>query len=464
VKFAGQTSGFLENILGFFSSGISPDPEQNPKHFNRKRKLPFERLVVFILHIVSGDTKGIDIKSGLFFKTARQSGMWTGAQPATRSAVTKARKKMHWRGFESAFSSVVGLALRYWPTDAKYLWHGMSVFAIDGSKFTLPASDEIRAYFDPDSGLQNVGKGHYPQALVSTAFDVLRRIPVARTVMPNNASERKEAMALLARMPRGIVLFDRGYPSYELILYLMEHYAGHFLFRCPASGTFPAVVSFLASGVDDGIIEIAPSDTYRSKQPSAARRELTSLTVRVVRVILPNGKTAVYLTDLLDSATFSREEIASLYRRRWEVETHYRDEKVHLDIGTFHTRGVNGIHQELFAVVIMAVIARTLMALSTELASDEEEPATVAPASSTQSRRIKPEPQFKHAIMALGQDVAMLVADDPLRALEQFTDLLTQIGKVKYCRPKNLRPSQPRVTKRKINKWIKGRAGRMNVA
>ncbi|MFV1969012.1 MAG: IS4 family transposase [Pirellulaceae bacterium] len=493
MKFAGQTTGFLENILTFFASGISPDPQQDPKHFNRKRKLfsrkrklPFERLVVFILHIVSGDTKGIDIKSGLLFKTARHNGLWHNAQPATRSAVTKARKKLHWKVFESVFRSVVDLALRHWPTDAKYLWHGMSVFAIDGSKFTLPASAEIRAYFDPDSGLQNVGKGHYPQALVSTAFDVLRRIPVARTVMPSNTSERKEAVAMLASMPRtchhGVVLFDRGYPSYELILYLKENYAGHFLFRCPASSTFPAVVRFWASGADDGIIEIAPSDTCRSKLSIAARRELSSLTVRVVRVILPNGEPAVYLTDLLDSATFSCEEIANLYRRRWEVETHYRDEKVHLDIETFHTRGVNGIHQELFAVAIMAVIARTLMALSMEIAFDRElesdmkmstdmKPAAgegdsvaTVPASSTTSRGTRSEPQFKNAIMALGQDVAMLVADDPARALERFTELLEQIGKVKYYRPKNRRPSAPRVTKRNTNKWIKGRADRMNVA
>ena len=224
-------------------------------------------------------------------------------------------------------------------------------------------------------------------------------------------------------------------------------------------------MSFLASDLNDGIIEIAPSDTYRSKQPAVARRELTSLTVRVVRVILPNGERAIYLTDLLDSATFSCEEIANLYRRRWEVETHYRDEKVHLDIETFHTRGVNGIHQELFAVAIMAVIARTLMALSMELAADEEEePAAATPESSTKSRRTKPEPQFKNAIMALGQDVAMLVADDPLRALGQFAELLEQIGTVKYYRPQNPRQSQPRVTKRRISKWIKGRADRMKVA
>lgn len=463
MKIAGQTAGFVENILTFFSSGIDPHPEQNPKHFTRKRKLPFARLLVFLLHLVCGDTKGVDIKSGLFFKMARRSGMWPDAKPASRGAVTKARKKMHWQVFESIFNRVVDLAWQHWPKDDKYLWHGMSVFAIDGSKFTLPASDEIREHFDPDSGLQNNGKGHYPQALVSTAFDVLRRIPVARTVMPNNASERKEAMAMLTHMPGGIVLFDRGYPSYEFILYLMENYAGHFLFRCPASNTFPAVVSFLASEAEDGIIEIAPSDTYRSKLSAAARRDLTSLTVRIVRVTLPNGEIAVYLTDLMASATFSCEEIADLYRRRWEVENHYRDEKVCLDIETFHTLGVNGIHQELFAVAIMAVIARTLMALSMELAFEEEAVSSM-PASSTESCRTVPEPQFKHAIFCLAQDAAALVADDPHRALDLFAELLEQIGKVRYYRPRNPRLAQPRVSRQKISKWIRGRAAKMHAA
>ena len=463
MKFAGQATGFLEDILTFFSSGIAPHPEQNPKHFSRKRKLPFTRLLVFVLHLVCGDTKGVDIKSGLFFKMARRSDMWPDAKPASRGAVTKARKKMHWRVFETVFNRVVDLAWKHWPKDDKYLWHGMSVFAIDGSKFTLPASDEIREHFDPDSGLQNNGKGHYPQALVSTAFDVFRRIPVARTVMPSNTSEREEAMAMLAHMPRGIVLFDRGYPSYEFILHMMENYAGHFLFRCPTSSTFPAVARFLASGAEDGIIEIAPSERYRSKLSASARRDLTSLTVRVIRVTLPDGEIAVYLTDLLDSATFSCEEIANLYRRRWEVENHYRDEKVCLDIETFHTLGVNGIHQELFAVAIMAVIARTLMALSMELAFAEEAASSI-PASSTESRRTVPAPQFKHAIFCLGQDAAMLVADDPQRALDLFAELLEQIRQVKYYRPTNPRPAQPRVSKQNISKWIRGRAAKMDAA
>jgi len=113
-------------------------------------------------------------------------------------------------------------------------------------------------------------------------------------------------------------------------------------------------------------------------------------------------------------------------------------------------------------VAIMAVIARTLMALSMELAS-EEEAASSAPASSTESRRTEQAPQFKHAIFCLAQDAAMLVADGPAQALELFAELLEQIGQVKYYRPKNPRPSQPRVTRRSINKWIPGRSEKMKM-
>ena len=48
------------------------------------------------------------------------------------------------------------------------------------------------------------------------------------------------------------------------------------------------------------------------------------------------------------------------------MEVHYRDEKTSLDIETFHSQPENGIRLELFAILIMAVIARTVMVLITD--------------------------------------------------------------------------------------------------
>ncbi len=64
------------------------------------------------------------------------------------------------------------------------------------------------------------------------------------------------------------------------------------------------------------------------------------------------------------------------------------------------------------------------------------------------------EPQFKNAIMTLASDAAVLAADDPARALTVFQEILEEIRRVIYYRPKVPRPSQPRVTKRSKNKWL----------
>ena len=148
---------------------------------------------------------------------ARRSGLWPDAQAVHRSAVTKARAHVSWTAFEQVHQEAVKLAYEVWPTREADTWQGLSVFAIDGSKYQLPAADAVRTAFDPHSGLEHSGKGHYPQCLVSTAYDVFRRLPIARTVQPMAAAnEREEVKALLPHIPRGgVLLFDRGYPSYD---------------------------------------------------------------------------------------------------------------------------------------------------------------------------------------------------------------------------------------------------------
>ena len=150
------------------------------------------------------------------------------------------------------------------------------------------------------------------------------------------------------------------------------------------------------------------------------------------------------LTNLLDNARFSAEAIMAVYFRRWGVETYYRDEKTSMTIETFHSQTENGIRQELFAILIMAVIARLLMRLTT--APDHPSGA---------------EPQFKHAIITLANEAYRLTPPCPELAFIVFSDLLNEIARVRYYRPKTPRPSQPRVSKKPINKWQIDKAKRM---
>ncbi len=389
----------------------------------------------------------MDTKSGIFFKNARRSGLWPDADAVHRSAVSKARKKIPWQIFKELALDATELAYETLTSDPKYLWHGMSVFAFDGSKYDLPATEEIRKEFDPDSGLEHNGKGHYPQCLVSTAYDVFRRLPVGRTVESiKGANEREEAKKLIANIPSGNLLcFDRGYPSYEFMLWLNENYNGKYLFRCPATNTFSAVEQFLKEGKDEAVIWITPSNTYSQQVPAKDRKLLRPIKLRIIKLVSPDGIVSVLLTNLYDMKEYRCDEIISLYFRRWEVENYYRDEKVYLEIEKFHSKTPDGIRQELFAILVMSVITRILMAISVEHCGLP-----------TQA-----EPQFKNSIMTLSSDMAVFASEDPSKALEIFQDILTEIQRVRYYRPKKPRLSQPRVTKRPINKWAKGKTGKL---
>jgi hypothetical protein len=273
--------------------------------------------------------------------------------------------------------------------------------------------------------------------LVSTVYDVFRRLPTARTVVPVDSSERQQAKELLPFIPeRSVLLLDRGYPSFELISYFLQNLKGFFIFRCPATATFSAVTKFVRSGKREATIRVTPSGKYLSKIERSHRKEVKAVKLRILRLTSPDGTVSVLLTNLYDKKRFPYADIINLYFRRWEVESYYRDEKTVLNIDRFHSTTANGVRQELFAVLIMSVISRTLMQLS------EGEFLN-------RNREI----QFKNTIMTLASEAAVLTPEDPKTALKIFDKLLEDISRVIYYRPKIPRPSQPRVTKRSPNKW-----------
>lgn len=347
--------------------------------------------------------------------------------------------------FQNILHHTVKLAYELLPQKAEYLWRGMSVYAIDGSSYNLPATDEIRKEFDPESGLNHPGKGHYPKCLVSTAYDVFRRLPIARSIVKDNGSERDEARSFIPLIPSGgVILFDRGYPGYEFIKDLIKSYSGFFIFRSPGSSTFPAIISFLASNKDEDIIWINPTHSYRVHLGMKMWRQAKPIKLRVIKLVSPDRTVSVLLTNLRNSEAFSRDNITNLYFRRWEVETHYRNEKTVLDIEKFHGKSPNSIRQELFAIMIVSIISRILMELA------------------EQSLKYKKGfPQFKNAVMTIAYDAAVLTPDDPVFAINIFKELLDEIARVRYYQSPKKRPSQPRFTKRKINRWSVARQRKM---
>ena len=63
--------------------------------------------------------------------------------------------------------------------------------------------------------------------------------------------------------------------------------------------------------------------------------------------------------------------------------------------------------------------------------------------------------QFKHAILTLASEAALLLPEDPEKAVAIFQEVLSELARVKYYRPKSPRSSQPRLNKHPLNKWSK---------
>ncbi|MBF0344950.1 MAG: IS4 family transposase [Nitrospirae bacterium] len=276
---------------------------------------------------------------------------------------------------------------------------------------------------------------------MSTLYDVLRKLPVARTVAKNDVSEREEAKILISHLrDKSVCLFDRGYISYDLLSYieeelrdLTEEYSGYYVMRCPAYSTFEVLMEFMRSSKEDDIVWIKAPKRHIKEHGTANTK---SIKVRAIKYVMNDGTAALLVTNLFDQTVYTREDIIDLYFKRWAIEGGYRDEKASLEIEKLHSKTINGVLQELYAVMIMSVIARVLMALS-------------------EGDRGK-ELQFKNTVIALAKEAALLTPDAPQKAVEIFNELIEEISKVHLLSSERKKTISTTTYKKVKEKWCNG--------
>jgi hypothetical protein len=227
------------------------------------------------------------------------------------------------------------------------------VYAIDGTKKTLPASDELSDMFEAPQ------HAHFPQMAIGVLFDVLAKLPLNYMRAPFNTSERRMVLELLEELGSGdLLLLDRGYPGYRLF-YAIFAQGADFLVRLPQNGLFLEARDFLTHGKRDGKITIYPPAALLREHPNET---WPSLTLRLVKVALPGAAPdAVFITTLLDSKKYPRRALRNLYHHRWAEEEFFKIIKEHLRAEEFRGKSVQFIDQELLSTYIFYVLTRILM-------------------------------------------------------------------------------------------------------
>ncbi len=292
-----------------------------PEYFTRKRKMPFESLLKYLLSMHKSSSQ-----SALhnFFE---RKGITMSQQ-----ALSKARSKFNHTPFLKLFTAIRDAFYDKQYLDSLRRYHGKFIIAIDGSETCLPNLPSLREKFGGTGA-----KASSPTARMSIAYDVLNDFIVDAAFTPLTVSERThaknhiEAVGKIIDLKNAIFIMDRGYASEELIRLLSEK--SHYLFRLRSK--FNAEIDAMPLG----------------------NTEITmygNVKARVVKFTLPSGEVETLLTNLFD---LDETEFKDLYFRRWRVEVKYDVVKNKLEMPCFGGFSENVIMQDFWISMYLANMA-----------------------------------------------------------------------------------------------------------
>lgn len=403
--------------------------KESAQHFTRGGPLSPDFLVSLLMYLVS-EGRGIGYRhviSAFWHDAASHGHELPTEDPISAPGFCKARRKLKPKAIQSLLREVGEAFDR--DHGSQFRFKGRRLLAVDGAKISTKRSTALWQEFDgPEQGFT-------PQAMVSTLFDVLGKMPIHATVTGYRGNERNELIALLdATRPGDVLILDRGYPSFDVISTLLSR-GLDFVIRVSTKGTFTAVEEFLAGDADDALITL--SYKTHDKRDSAG-----PIIVRAVRREGPDGGDQAYLTSLR-RPEFSRATIIDLYRRRWEVETFYGlIQAGGLSQQQYHAKTPDGVRQEVYATLLYVALTRTLMAA----AASNHDVAFV-------------EISMKGAVLAVGRYLTRLLLSKGQEEAQVLLEaLLKQIVRVRDKK----RPGRsfPRVSHKPQPRWNpQGRSG-----
>jgi hypothetical protein len=263
----------------------------------------------------------------------------------SKSAITQARQRtgaapLAWLFHESARNWVA-------QDQAKYLFKGFALFAMDGT--TLQTADSVanRKHFGASAATHD-RVGSYPQLRAVTLTALATRLVRDASFGPYDTSEMIRARELIQRVPNSsITVFDKGFLSAQLLCNLVSGGENrHFIIPAKSNTRWEVV-----SGREgDQLVRMRVSPQARTKCPQLPE----FWQARAVLAVDARGRQRILLTSLTDRRRFKAADIVACYERRWQIETSYHELKQSM-LGmelTLRSHTVQGVYQELWGALI----------------------------------------------------------------------------------------------------------------
>jgi hypothetical protein len=265
----------------------------------------------------------------------------------TKSAFVQYRKKIK----PEAFRHLSDVIVDEFYTDNQAgikLWNGFRLLAVDGSRLTLPQTDELRDIYGETKNQNNTV---VVQARVSVLYDLINNYVIDGILAPLAKGEGKLAIEHLLHVKKSdLVIYDRGYPSFDLI-YNHNKLEANFLIRAKYDFN-NTTKEFIKAGKPTQIVEVYPGQ--HKKIVDKEYEKNTSVKVRLIRVELPGGEVELLITSLLDLKKYPTEMFKELYFKRWGIETFYDEFKNKLIVESFSGYSNQSILQDFYAALFVS--------------------------------------------------------------------------------------------------------------
>jgi hypothetical protein len=279
-------------------------------------------------------------------------------------AYCQARKRLPERFF-AAVARLVGRNLDA-RVDSRWLWKGRRVCLFDGSTVSMPDTEENRREY-PLAYNQVPGTCFAPArigAIISLSCGAILNLGICRY-----AGKGQGEVSLLRQLwdvllPGDVLLGDR----------LMSGWVGMYLLKQRGVDTVSRLSAHRRAdfrkgkrlGKDDHLVVWKKPTSIRSVDRATYNALPDEITVREVRfrVEQPGFRTrsVVVVTTILDPGQASAEELASLYRARWNNELDLRSIKITLKMDLLRCKTPELVRKEIWAHVLAYNLIRTVMA------------------------------------------------------------------------------------------------------
>ncbi len=300
----------------------------------------------------------------------------------TGSAYCQARSRLPVALFEVLLRRVTE---RLGPQiDETATWHGHRVFVADGSSFTMPDVPELQKHFGQPS-VQQPGCG-FPVAHLLALFHVGTGMLVKVLTAPLCTHDMSGVARIHPELRNDdILLGDRGFCSFAHLALLLAQGA-HGVFRIhqrqivdftPARAHaqtghnrgakgLPRSRWMRGLGLTDQVVawlKPAQRPEWMTAEQYALLRE--ELIVRELRYRTGTKgfrvREVTLVTTLLDAELYPLEELAELYRKRWDVEGHLKNLKNTMKMDVLRCTTVVGVSKELLMFALVYNLIRLVM-------------------------------------------------------------------------------------------------------